>query len=56
MNTDWIIDVLQDLKTFALANGLTETAVSAEATLAIARAEIASKGARCSAPPKQRAH
>lgn len=40
MSHDWILDVLADLRNYALRNGLPETAAQAEATLRVARAEI----------------
>lgn len=39
---DWILDVLVDLKTFALANGLGALAEQLDDTTLIAAAEIAS--------------
>jgi len=42
-NNDWILDVLADLKTFAVANGLGALAEQLDDTNLIAAAEIASK-------------
>ena len=41
MRHDWIFDVLTDLQSYALKNGLPRLAAQAEETLRIARAEIA---------------
>lgn len=41
MHHDWIFDVLEDLRSYALMNGLTATAAQAEAALRVARAEVA---------------
>lgn len=40
---DWILDVLSDLKTFAVANGLAGLAEQLDDTKLLAAAEIASK-------------
>jgi hypothetical protein len=40
---DWIIDVLEDLKTYAKRNGMAELAAKTDETLTVARQEIASK-------------
>jgi len=37
---DWILDVLQDLQSYAVQNGLTALAEGVEALLPVARAEI----------------
>lgn len=42
MRHDWIFDVLNDLRSYALQNDLPALAEQAERTLRIARAEIAS--------------
>ena len=42
MVNDWIIDVLVDLKTFAIKNGLPTLAVHLENTALVATAEISS--------------
>lgn len=42
MAYDWIFDVLEDLKAFALANGLTALAAKADEALEVARTEVAS--------------
>jgi hypothetical protein len=42
MRSDWILDVLTDLKTFARANGLTALAEQLDDTSIVAMAEIAS--------------
>lgn len=44
MGHDWIIDVLTDLKTFALANDLDALAAKLDDTQLVARAEIGSHG------------
>ncbi|MBI1171625.1 hypothetical protein GC209_09500 [bacterium] len=41
MAYDWIFDVLEDLKAFAEANGLTALAAKADEALAVARVEVA---------------
>ncbi|MCE8537786.1 hypothetical protein KBY27_09975 [Ruegeria pomeroyi] len=41
--TEWILDVLSDLKTFANANGLSALAEQLDDTKIVAAAEIASK-------------
>jgi len=40
---DWIIDVLEDLRTYAKRNGMNDLARKADETLAVARQEIAAK-------------
>jgi hypothetical protein len=45
MRHDWIFDVLNDLRRYALANDLPAVAAQAEQALAVARAEIAAHGA-----------
>ncbi|MFN4154852.1 MAG: hypothetical protein ACK4HF_09370 [Paracoccaceae bacterium] len=42
MHHDWIFDVLEDLRSYALQNGLPATAAQAEEALRVARAELAS--------------
>ncbi|MCF3593502.1 hypothetical protein LZG00_05775 [Rhodobacteraceae bacterium LMO-12] len=44
MKNDWILDVLADLKTFALSNGLPVLAEQLEDTAIVAAAELASEG------------
>lgn len=44
MGHDWIIDVLTDLKTFAIANDLDALAAKLDDTQLVARAEIVSHG------------
>ncbi len=44
MRHDWIIDVLSDLRSYALKNGLPELAAEVEACLRVARTEIAAPG------------
>ena len=44
MGHEWIIDVLTDLKTFAVANDLDALAIQLDDTQLIALAEIASHG------------
>lgn len=41
MQTDWIIDVLADLKSYAEVNGLAATAASLEDVILVALAEVA---------------
>jgi hypothetical protein len=41
MRHDWIFDVLADMRSYALKNGLPELAAQVEATLCVARAEVA---------------
>ncbi len=50
MRHDWIFDVLTDLQSYALKNGLPRLAAQAEQTLHIARAEIAAERAADAAP------
>ena len=40
MRHEWIFDVLEDLRSYAVLNGLDETAAKAEATLRAARVEL----------------
>lgn len=40
---DWILDVLQDLQSYAMQNGLTTLADRVEALLPVAEAEIAAR-------------
>lgn len=40
---DWILDVLQDLQSYAMQNGLTGLAERVEALLPVAEAEIAAR-------------
>lgn len=44
MHHDWIFDVLEDLRSYAVQNGLPATAARAEEALRIARAEVAAVG------------
>ena len=46
MQNDWILDVLADLKSFAMANGLTDLAEQLDDATVIAAAEIASEAER----------
>lgn len=41
MRHEWVFDVLRDLKTYALSNGLPALAAKADEALIIAQAEIA---------------
>lgn len=41
MRHDWVFDVLDDLRTYALSNGLPRTAAKVVEALAVARDEIA---------------
>lgn len=41
MRHDWIFEVLEDLRSYALRNGLVATAAKAEEALRIARLEVA---------------
>ena len=43
MRHDWIFDVLNDLRLYALANDLPALAAQAEKALAVARAEISAR-------------
>lgn len=40
MHHDWLFDVLEDLRLYALRNGLPATAAKAEEALRVARAEM----------------
>ncbi|MDP2079953.1 MAG: hypothetical protein U0934_15830 [Pseudotabrizicola sp.] len=40
MHHDWIFDVLEDLRSYAVQNGLPATAAQAEEALRVARAEL----------------
>ncbi|MDR7123781.1 hypothetical protein [Pseudotabrizicola sp. 4114] len=42
MHHDWIFDVLEDLRSYALQNGLTATAAQVDDALRVARAEMQS--------------
>jgi hypothetical protein len=44
MGHDWIIDVLTDLKTFAVANDLEALAAKLDDTQVVAKAEIGARG------------
>lgn len=44
MPDDWILDVLADLRSFALRNGLPALAAQMEAASNVARSEIAARG------------
>lgn len=46
MRSDWILDVLADLKTFALSNDLPELAEHLDDTALVALAEIAAREER----------
>lgn len=50
MKHDWVISVLQDLRTYAEAHGLHAVALKAEETLQVALAEIEA-AEQDSAPP-----
>lgn len=41
MGTDWIFEVLEDLKSFALANGMPGLAAKADEALKVAAVEVA---------------
>lgn len=65
MRHDWVFDVLDDLRTYALTNGLPRTAAMAEEALAVARDEIAlvagggrdpQEGGPGGLPPGSRSH
>lgn len=43
MAHDWILDVLQDLQSYAMQNGLTALAERVEALLPVAEADIAAR-------------
>lgn len=40
MRHEWIFDVLEDLRSYAVLNGLDDTAAKAEAALLAARVEV----------------
>ena len=46
MRSDWILDVLADLKTFALSNNLPQLAEHLDDTAIVALAEIAARDER----------
>lgn len=50
MGHDWVCDVLKDLKTYAMANGLPVLAAKADEALLVAEAEIAAQ--QVAADPK----
>ncbi|MFN4157744.1 MAG: hypothetical protein ACK4GO_04995 [Gemmobacter sp.] len=63
MRHDWIFDVLNDLRSYAIRNDLPALAEQAERTLRVARAEIASLAGpgtddddEGGAPPASRPH
>ncbi|HSF64074.1 MAG TPA: hypothetical protein VLA78_06785 [Paracoccaceae bacterium] len=65
MRHDWVFDVLDDLRIYALSNGLPRTAALAEQALAVARDEIALQaggshepqdGGAGDTPPGSRSH
>ena len=43
MQHDWILDVLEDLRSYAEKNGLSATAAKAEEAMRVARAEMAAE-------------
>lgn len=45
MRHDWIFDVLADLRSYAVKNGLPELAAQVDVTLRVARDEIAARTA-----------
>ena len=51
MDHDWVFDVLEDLKSYAVANGLMQLAGKAEEALKVASAEIAALEMTGSARP-----
>lgn len=51
MRHDWVFEVLKDLQSYALKNGLPRLAEQVEVTLRVARAEIAASDAEGSAGP-----
>jgi hypothetical protein len=54
MGYDWIFDVLEDLKSFAQANGLPALAAKAEEALIVAAQEVAAlDAAPVKVPPRQ---
>ena len=54
MAYEWIFDVLEDLKAFAEANGLTALAAKADEALVVARTEVAGlKDASVKMPPRK---
>ena len=50
MAHDWVFDVLDDLKSYAIANGLIALAAKAEEALQIASVEIAAQTAGGAGP------
>ena len=44
MHHDWVYDVLEDLRSYALENGLPATAAQVEEPLRVARAELRAAG------------
>ena len=54
MGYDWIFDVLEDLKSFAQANGLPALAAKAEETLKVAEQEVAGLNDPALKPPPRR--
>ena len=54
MGYDWIFDVLQDLKSFATANGLPGLAAKADEALKVAEQEVAAlKDTPVKVPPRR---
>lgn len=54
MGYEWIFDVLEDLKSFAQANGLPALAAKADEALDVAAAEVAAlPGAPVKVPPRR---
>lgn len=54
MRHEWVFDVLEDLKSYALANGLPALAAKAEEALQIAAVEVAAQSAGGDTPADQR--
>lgn len=54
MRHEWVFDVLEDLRSYALSNGLPALAAKAEEALQIAAVEIASLTPGGDAPADQR--
>lgn len=54
MQHDWVFDVLEDLKSYALANGLPALAAKAEEALQIAAVEVAAQSTGGDTPADQR--
>lgn len=54
MRHDWIFEVLEDLRSYALKNGLSATAAKADEALRVARAEVTAIEGPAGGAPKGR--